>query len=620
MPLQTSVGQLLVNDALPEDLRDYTRVLDKKGVEKLFTELARRYPDRYKDVYNRLQDLGGSFSSAKGMSVSLRHLVPSPARKQLLDKLKQENLKDLTDETLTDQERDKRVIDRTAQYYDQLKDLMLKDAQESGNPLAVQVTSGGRGNPEQLNSITGADLLVLDHKGNVVPTPIYNGYADGLDPAEFFAAGFGTRSGQIAVKFGVGEAGYFSKQLSLAAHRASVTDEAPKTYRLPVGLPVEVEDQDSDGSVLARDAGPYKAGTELTPRVLADLKEKGVKRLLVHSPLTSYTEDGGLDRLSAGRRERQGLAEIGDNIGIQSAQAVGEPLSQGLLSAKHTAGAGKGRHASGFAAINKLFQAPESYAEAAPLAPHDGVVKSVEPAPQGGHYVTIDNTKLYVHPDHEITIKPGQKLEQGDDLTSSMPHPSDLVHYRGVGAARRDFLTYAQKVMKENGLKVNRRNLEPIVAGMINFVQVSDPDGVGDHIVDDVVQHGRIVSQYTPREGTQRLPVRKAIGRYLEEPVLHYTPGTRITSRMAKDLEEFDIQDLDTHDQEPGFRPYFERLMTASSHDPDWRTRMGGFYIGRSLTQAVHRGAESDPRSTSFIPALAEGVGFAQNQKQTGRY
>jgi hypothetical protein len=353
---------------------------------------------------------------------------------------------------------------------------------------------------------------------------------------------------------------------------------------------------------------------------LSDLKEKGIKKLLIHSPLTSYTEDGGLDRLSAGRRERAGLAEIGDNIGIQSAQAVGEPLSQGLLSAKHTAGAGKGRHASGFAAINKLFQAPENYTEAAPLAPHDGVIKSIEAAPQGGHYVYLDGTKIYIHPDHEITVKQGQKLEQGDDITSSMPHPTDLVHYRGVGAARRDFLKHAYQVMRDNGLKINRRNLEPIVAGMINFVQVSDPDGLGDHLVDDVVQHGRVVAQYQPREGTQRTPVRKSIGRYLEEPALHYTPGTKVTTRVANELEDFGVKDLDTHHEEPGFRPYFERLMTASSHDPDWRTRLGGFYIGRSLTNAVHRGAESDPRSTSFIPALAEGVGFAQSQKQTGRY
>jgi len=42
--LKTTIGQLVVNHGLPEDLRDYSRVLDKKGLEKLLQTVAEKHP------------------------------------------------------------------------------------------------------------------------------------------------------------------------------------------------------------------------------------------------------------------------------------------------------------------------------------------------------------------------------------------------------------------------------------------------------------------------------------------------------------------------------------------------------------------------------------------------
>ena len=41
-----TVGQLLVNDALPEEMRDYGRVLDKKGLTALLQEVAQKHPEQ----------------------------------------------------------------------------------------------------------------------------------------------------------------------------------------------------------------------------------------------------------------------------------------------------------------------------------------------------------------------------------------------------------------------------------------------------------------------------------------------------------------------------------------------------------------------------------------------
>jgi hypothetical protein len=161
------------------------------------------------------------------------------------------------------------------------------------------------------------------------------------------------------------------------------------------------------------------------------------------------------------------------------------------------------------------------------------------------------------------------------------------------------------EAFRNSGLKVHRRNLEPIVAGMINHVQISDPEGLGDHLVDDVVPYHRLAATWQPRQGTELTAVKRSYGRYLEEPALHYSVGTRVNSAVQKDLSDFGISDIHTHAEAPQFEPKFERVLTSTAHDPDWQTRMGGFYIGRS---------------TSYIPALAQGTSFGDSLKNTGEY
>lgn len=622
MTLQTTVGQLLVNQGLPEDLRDYERVLDKKGIRELMAEAAKKHPDDYSKILRHIMDSARSFASVEGASVSLQHLRTAKSKQSIIKKLQRENQKDIDNPQLSDDEREKRIVARTAKIYGELKDAVLAEELGKGSPYAVQTVSGAKGNPGQVSSLVGADLLVADHQNRPVPMPIYSSYGEGLDPVEYWAAGYGTRKGMVDVKFAVADAGYLSKQLSFAAQRQVVSHNKPNKYRLPVGLPVSIDDPDNEGGVLAVETAGYPEGTVLTPRVLEDIRRKAkTEKILIHSPMTSIHEDGGIDQWSAGVRERGRMAEMGDNTGIVAAQSLGEPMAQGMLDSKHSVGVGGSKaHRGGFEYLNKLLQAPETFTEAGPLAPIDGVVTGIQEAPQGGHFIHIGDKKIFVRPELNVTVKEGQKLEQGDDLTDGVPHPSDLVRYRGVGEARRVYLSNLLEAVSNSGLPLHRRNAESLVAAAINHARVTDPDGFHDHLIDSVVPYNTLMARYKAREGAKRLQTQKAVGRYLEEPALHYTPGTRINSRIAKELQEFGVQDVETHDQPPPFEPQFERLLTNTSHDPDWQTRLGGFYIGRSLMKSLHEGATSDSANTSFMPALAQGQRFGKDLKVQGRY
>ena len=49
----TTVGQVLVNDALPPRFRDYGRVMDSKGIEGVLEEIAREYARVNQAIQNK---------------------------------------------------------------------------------------------------------------------------------------------------------------------------------------------------------------------------------------------------------------------------------------------------------------------------------------------------------------------------------------------------------------------------------------------------------------------------------------------------------------------------------------------------------------------------------------
>ena len=416
------------------------------------------------------------------------------------------------------------------------------------------------------------------------------------------------------------DAGFLNKQLVNAAHRQVITHEEPRMARLPTGLPVDTADRDNIGAVLAVDIEGYPSGTVIDDEILQDLQDKDVDEILIFSPLTEISEDGGISAMAAGRRQRQGFHQIGDNVGIPAAQAIGERLSEGALGSKHAAGVGEKASRSGFEYINRLIQSPETFPESGPLAEKDGMISQVEEAPQGGHYITVGDDRYYAPAGVEVTVKPGDKVEQGDDLTDGVPHPNQLVRLRGMGEARREYTKHLYEALKNSGVKPHRRNVESVVAGLLNWAKVTNPDGIGDNIYDDVVPYGSLMSNYKPRPTAQQLPPGKLRGKYLEEPVLHYTPGTRINKRMIDRLERYGIKDVYAHDEEPDFEPMMVRGLLSVYHDPDWRTRLSGFYTARAFQKSLHRGAVSDTHSTSFVPALGQATDFGKNLETMGKY
>jgi hypothetical protein len=606
--VKTTLGQLLINEQLPPELRDYDRVLDKKGLADLLKQMADKHPDQYRIVVKRLANVGrDSAYTSGGNSFGLRSLRRSLAGRHAAMELQQQ-LREIYKSKLPGKEKEKRIVILVGKYQAKLADEVLKEALANDNPLARQLIGAGRGNKYHLNSLLGADLLYTDHHGNPVPIPVLHSYAEGLRPHEYFAGSFGARKGVIDLKTATQDAGFLGKQLAQAAHRLVVTaldDESQDAQR---GFPVDTNDIDNAGALLAAEVGGYPRNTELTPKILKELNDEGHKRILVRSPIVGGPNSGGVSARDVGRRERGGLAPLGDFVGVAAAQALAEPLTQAQISSKHTggiAGAAGAAAISGFKHINQLIQRPKVFRGGAAHAQLDGTIGDIQEAPQGGLYVTINGHRHFVGKGFDLQVERGDVVEAGDRLSEGIPNPAEVVKHKGIGAGRAYFVKAFRQALEDAGIRGNRRNIELLARGLINHVRLTEE--MGDYVPDDVLPYQLIERTYQPRVGHVTVVPKSAVGKYLERPVLHYSVGTRIQPSMLADLEQFGIKQVVVHPDPPPFEPEMIRGMANVAHDRDWMTRFLGGWQSKSLLEGARRGDVSEEAGTSYVPALASG-------------
>lgn len=615
--LRTTVGRLLIDQALPEDFRGRNDVLDKKGTATLFDELARKHPEKYREVSKRLLDASRAIAfSTGGYSFGPHHLRKARVADQFHQSIRGEVDQILANPQLNDDAKDKAIVDTLNRHQKPLEDAVYNESFHAGNPFAYQVLSGSRGNRTQLKSLLGGDLLYADHKERGIPIPILSTYSQGLSPAEYFAGAFGARAGVVATKFATADSGYLAKQLNQATHRLVVTEDDDPDYDKASrrGLPVITDDPDNEGALLAHPAGTYGRNTVLTSKILADLKRQGHDEILVRSPMVGGPLSGGVYSKDVGVREKDGIAPRGDYVGIAASQSLSEKLTQGQLNAKHGGGvAGANKAVSGFQWIDSLVQVPKTFPGGATHSQVDGRVGSIVKAPQGGHFVHVSDTKHYVPAGTDISVAPGDQVEAGDMLSAGIPNPAEFVKHKGIGEGRRQFVKGFQAAYKAGGMSSYRRNVELLSRGLIDHVQVTDEIPGTEHIPDDIVPYQSLERVWKPREGAKHAAPESSIGKYLEQPVLHHTVGTVIRPSMLPTFKKFGINNVLVHHEPPPFKPIMMRGMANLQHDPDWMVRHLGSNLQKGTLEAVHRGRSSDTEGTSFVPAIADKPNFGRH-------
>ena len=613
--MTTTVGQVLLKFFIPAQFHNLVEgtILDKKGIGKLFAELAEKAPEQYSKIVSDLTRLGFEISTRQGTSITLKDLVSPVDKNKLWDdfeKFSTQVQKSNDSQAI----KDKKIFDRYNEMMGSVEKDILAKGLSDNRSLAKIILAGSRGSPAQYRGTIATQGFVVDAEGKPkMDIPIKSSYAEGLSLPEYLTTSFGVRQGETSKKLSVAEGGYGSKQFARALMPLQVVEADCDTYN---GIDVPVSDRESVGAYLAKAVDGYNRNNEVTSKMLGDLKEKGVKHITIRSPMTCQSNkkhhSGGLCQMCVGRREK-GLAAMDSYVGLVAGTAVAEPLTESAMKQRHSGGAATSLGGQqGFKLINQLANIPKTFVGKAPLAQEDGIITQLEPAAAGGYFISVNGQEHYIGLDQEPRFKRGDSVEQGEALSTGLVDPREVVQYRGIGDGRKYYMEAMKKAFDDSGLPVNRRNFELIAKAAIDHVRVTDSEGLGDYLPDQIVSYSAIEKDYQAREDSKNMRIDLAYGKYLEKPELHYTIGTKITSAVIKHLREHKIEAVLVNDNPPNFEPAMVRLVDIPEHHDDWMHVLNSTNLAKRFVNMVNKGATSDIKGASPIPGLAYGVGFGK--------
>jgi DNA-directed RNA polymerase subunit beta' len=611
----TTTGRVLLKFFVPHQFHDQidSAILDSKGISKLFAHIAEKEPDHYSKIASDLTRLGFEIATRQGTSITLKDLVSPVDKNKLWDEF--ESFKDKV-EAGTDSKalKEKKIFDRYNEMMSGIEKDILDKGLKENKSLAKIILAGSRGSPAQYRGTIATQGIVVDAEGKPkMDIPIKSSFAEGLTLPEYLTTSYGTRSGEVLKKISVAQGGYGSKQFARALMPLQVVEADCETLN---GVDMLTSDRESIGAMLAKGAGGYNRNNEITAKMLNDLAAKGVKHITVRSPMTCQSNkkhhSGGLCQMCVGRREK-GMAAMDSYVGLVAGTAVAEPLTESAMKARHSGGAATSLGGQqGFKLINQLANIPKTFIGKAPLAQEDGIVTKLEPAAAGGHFITVNHEEHYVGMDQTPHVKLGDRVEQGQALSSGLVDPREVVKYKGIGEGRKYYMSAMKKAFDDSKLPVNRRNFELIAKAAIDHVKITDHNGIGDYLPDQVVSYSAIEKDYQPRPDSKTMRVDLAYGKFLEKPELHYTIGTRITSAVIQHLKEHNIESILVNDTHPNFEPVMVRLVDIPEHHDDWMHVLNSTNLAKRFVNMVNKGASSDIKGPSPIPGLAYGVGFGE--------
>jgi Hint module len=199
---------LLVDDALPPELRTGAPDVSAKGLATLMHQVAVSHPDRYKDTLKQIGDAGREAAYWQGESMGLEDLRPvidTPAYLRQMDAEVAQATKGLKDPDAIRTTRENIWHKWSAN----IQKASMKAALAKGNAVGLSVASGARGKPLQLQAMLSTPGTFETYKGHIIPIFARRSYAEGVSPAEWLAGTYGARTSTVSTKVATALGGHF---------------------------------------------------------------------------------------------------------------------------------------------------------------------------------------------------------------------------------------------------------------------------------------------------------------------------------------------------------------------------------------------------------------------------
>ncbi len=512
--IDTTLGRMIFNDALPQDLGFVKReclddmfkleideLVGKKQLSRIVDQCFHTQGEhKTAQVLDRIKALGFKYSTVGAITVSVADIKVPEVKKTMLDEA-DESVRKVNNlfrrGLLSEDERYNRVINIWNECTHNLRDQILPNL-DTFNPIRMMTDSGARGSSAQVSQLAGMRGLMASPSGKTIELPIRANFREGLTVLEFFLSSHGSRKSLADTALRTADSGYLTRRLVDVSQEVIVREDdcfearGEKVRGITVSelmsgkQSIESLEDRLRGRTAAEDIVDPATGEILVRmnepidyKMAREIVSRGITKATVRSVLTCRTENGVCARCYGENMAHGGKVDVGEAVGIIAAQAIGEPGTQLTMRTFHTGGiAGADDITQGLPRVEELFEARKPKRDAI-LAEIAGTVSMQETKKRRELVITSDedpkDTKSYqITYGSRLKVEAGDHVEAGDELTEGSINPHDLLRILGVKAVQEYLLKEVLSVYRLQGVGVSDKHIEIIIRQMLRKVRVED--------------------------------------------------------------------------------------------------------------------------------------------------
>jgi DNA-directed RNA polymerase subunit beta' len=365
--IDTSVGRVLFNQVVPEQVGFINELLKKKNLRDIIAEVIRiSGVAAAADFLDDIKNLGFHYAFRGGLSFNLSN-VKIPTEKEELVTKAMDEVREIQSNAdmgfITNNERYNQVIDLWTRVNNQLAKVLINELQNDDqgfNPIYMMLDSGARGSKEQIRQLGGMrGLMAKPQKnsnsgsGDTIENPIISNFKEGLNVLEYFVSTHGARKGLADTALKTADAGYLTRRLHDVAQDVVIVEADCGTLRGINMTAILTNDEITESlydRILGRTALDdvyhpetgeklIAAGHEINEEGATAIEAAGIEEVEIRSVLTCETLGGVCSRCYGRNLATGRMVQRGEAVGVIAAQSIGEPGTQLTLRTFHTGGA-----------------------------------------------------------------------------------------------------------------------------------------------------------------------------------------------------------------------------------------------------------------------------------------
>jgi len=513
--IETCVGRIILNEALPEEMDFINEEMNKKSLQKLVSQLIENFGiERTAPILDKIKEIGFEYATQSGISWGIDDLQV-PAQKPNLIKEAEKEV-EITHQhylngLLTREERRSKIIEIWFSIIDKISKEVRQSLSPS-NPVGLVIDSGSRGSWGQISQMIGIKGLVTNPASEIIELPVKSSFKEGFNVLEYFISTHGARKGTTDTALRTSTAGYLTRRLVDVAQEVVVRE---KDCQDKEGIFIYREDAEIIGKSLAsqiigrvsleeiRDKKELivKKGQLINKTIAEKIDKLGVDKIRVRSVISCKTKGGVCQSCYGYDLSTNQLVKIGEAVGIVAAQAIGEPGTQLTLRTFHTGGvAGVGDITQGLPRVEEIFEVqPPKPKNKALISEVDGKVLAIDQK-ENKKIIKIraisERKELpkileYVVPSETaIWVNKGDSVCRGQQLTEGHIDLKELFRIAGLEPTVRYILREVQNIYTSQGEGVNPKHIEIIIRQMFSRVRIKDP-GDSDLLIGEEVEKSK---------------------------------------------------------------------------------------------------------------------------------